>query len=117
MNKAIIYWSEDCINTQIFTRIESKYYAGIGKLHTTMEEAIDFCESYNVPRNLREWCIDSKDCNGDIWKVWCDERLVNEIKRNTANWFNFHNNDFYWDDNGNRFGVDITGNTVILYEM
>lgn len=131
MNRATIYGSFNSelsdsyfFNAQILTwMVNDYYYSGNGKICKTEEEAISFCEGHNVPEAYRDWCVDSRDCKGKTWHIWCDERLAREIininlnPRHGINWYNFGNGDYYWSDNGSKFGVDITGNIVILYEM
>ena len=124
MNRASIYWwaqdsiSDDyCFNVQIMTWIGGGYYyAGNGKFCKTKEEAISFCEKNNVPERLRDWCVDCKDSRGEVWHVWCDECLAEEIYNGKTNWGNFRNNDFYWSENSVRYAVDIEGRIVILCE-
>lgn len=129
MNKAKIFviynpnTNEYTFNVQIHTRIDGwYYYAGNGQFCSTMEQAIDFCNSYNIPDNMREWCVDSVDCRGKVWPVWCDEKLVCEIMENTIktdrgiNWYNFQDGDFYWDDNGFRYVVNIAGGLITVTE-
>lgn len=129
MNKANVYAIYNpstngySFNVQIFTCIDGKFfYCGNGKFCATMEQAIDFCKSYNVPENLREWCVDSVDCRGGMWHVWCEEKLVCEIMENTIkterdiNWYNFQDGDFYWDDNGFRYVVNIAGGLITVTE-
>ena len=130
MNKATIYAIYNpntngyVFDAQIFTSVDAKnyYYAGNGKFCATMEQVIEFCKGYGVPENLREWCVDSMDCRGGMWHIWCEEKLVCEIMENTIktdrgiNWYNFQDGDFYWDDNGSRYVVTTTENFVCVTE-
>lgn len=129
MNKANIFviynldTNEYTFNVQIHVRIDGwYYYTGNGKFCATMEQAIDFCENYNVSEDRRKWCVDSVDCRGKVWPVWCEEKLVCEIMENTIktdrgiNWYNFQDGDFYWDDNGFRYVVNIAGGLITVTE-
>ena len=55
------------------------------------------------------------DCKGGIWFVDAPEELIPELEGQCINWFNFTAIDFFWSDNGDRYGVDIEGDRVALY--
>lgn len=131
MNRATIYAvyfssaNEYIFDVQIFTCVDDGYpYFGkrffATKVALTMEQTIEFCKGYGVPENMREWCVDSVDCRGGMWYVWCEEKLVYEIMENTIktergiNWYNFNDEDFYWAEDDSRYVVTTTNNFVYL---